>query len=293
MKHKSPNTQLSITLKDGRQLGFAEYGTHEGKPILFFHGLPGCRLDASHFHEVALSNHYRLIGIDRPGMGLSTINKKRSILSWADDVEEFANHLALQKFAIIGHSGGAPYVAACAYRIPERLDGVAIVAGMGPFEIPEATTCLNRGQRFINHAIKMIPWTATACMKLTMLMFKHPKMLQAAMKQLPEIDRISFHSLGSQEEITAILMEPFRDGISGPAKDMQLAVNPWGFSLANIKLNCPVTIWQGGLDTQAPAIHAELYAKLIPKAKLTFFKQEGHISILVNKIEEILQSITV
>ncbi len=293
MKNKNPNTQLSITLKDGRQLGFAEYGSPDGKPIFFFHGLPGCRLDASHFHEVALSNHYRLIGIDRPGMGLSTIDQKRSILSWADDVEEFANHLALQKFAIIGHSGGAPFVAACAYRIPERLNGVAIVAGMGPFEIPEATACLSRGQRFINYAIKIIPWTAIACMKLTVLMFKYPKMLQVAMKKLPEIDRISFHSLGSHEEITAILMEPFKEGVSGPAKDMQLTVNPWGFSLANIKLNCPVTIWQGGLDRQAPAIHAELYARLIPNAKLTFFKQEGHISLLVNKIEEILQSITV
>ena len=91
MKNKSPNTQLSMTLKDGRQLGFAEYGSPDGKPIFFFHGLPGCRLDASHFHKVALSNHYRLIGIDRPGMGLSTINENRSILSWADDVEEFAN----------------------------------------------------------------------------------------------------------------------------------------------------------------------------------------------------------
>ena len=229
----------------------------------------------------------------QPGMGLSTIDQKRSILSWADDVEELANHLALQKFAIIGHSGGAPYVAACAYRIPERLDGVAIVAGMGPFEIPEAIACLNHGQRFIHHAIKMIPWTATACMKLTVMMFKYPKMLHAAMKQLPEIDRISFYSLGSHEEITAILMEPFKEGAAGPAKDMQLTVNPWGFSLANIKLNCPVTIWQGGLDTQAPAIHAELYAKLIPNAKLTIFKQEGHISLLVNKIEEILQSILV
>ena len=292
MKNKNPNIDLFMTLKDGRHLGFAEYGAPDGKPIFFFHGLPGCRLDARHFHEVALSNHYRLIGIDRPGMGLSTINTNRSILSWADDVEAFANHLALQKFAIIGHSGGAPFVAACAYKIPERLNGVAIVAGMGPFEIPEAIACLNRGQRFINYAIKIFPWTATACMKLTVLMFKYPRMLQAAMKQMSEVDRISFHSLGSPEEITAILMEPFRAGVAGPAEEMQLTVNPWGFSLADIKLNCPITIWQGGLDRQAPAVHAELYANLIPNAKLTFFKQEGHISILVNKIEEILQSIT-
>jgi hypothetical protein len=30
-----------IELKDGRMLGYAEYGAHEGKPVFYFHGFPG------------------------------------------------------------------------------------------------------------------------------------------------------------------------------------------------------------------------------------------------------------
>ncbi len=86
-------------------------------------------------------------------------------------------------------------------------------------------------------------------------------------------------------------METYRHGTEGAAHEIQLSLKPWGFNIADIK--CPVTIWHGGLDNQAPAKHAEVYAKLIPNAKLTFFQQEGHISILTNKFEEISRSITV
>jgi pimeloyl-ACP methyl ester carboxylesterase len=82
MKHKTENNSFYLELKDGRQLGFAEYGDQDGQPIFYFHGLPGSRLEAGHLHEIAVANNYRLIGLDRPGMGLSSIEPKRSILSW-------------------------------------------------------------------------------------------------------------------------------------------------------------------------------------------------------------------
>lgn len=289
MKSKVSKEHVTITLPDGRELGFAEYGEPAGAPILYFHGLPGCRLDASHLHNAALQNHYRLIGIDRPGMGLSSLDEKRSILSWADDVEAFVDLLDIKKFSIIGHSGGAPFVAACAYKMPDRLHAAAIVSGMAPFEIPEATASLARGQRFINNAIKAMPWIATLMMKLTLMMVKKPGMLQKILKQMPEVDQLAFQSLGSSEIIAAMMMETFRYGVVGASQEIQLTLKPWGFHLEDIK--CPVTVWQGGLDKQAPKMHAELYAKLIPNAKLTFFKNEGHISLLTNKGEDILRSV--
>ena len=291
MKNHTLNDRLSIKLKDGRQLGYADYGDPGGKPIFFFHGLPGSRLDARPLHHIALLHHYRLIGIDRPGMGLSCFDKKRSILSSVNDVEAFADCLNIKKFSIIGHSGGAPFVAACAYKIPDRLNGVAIVAGMAPFEIPEATISLSHGRRILNGAIKAMPWVATGMMKLTLMMFKKPGMLNYGLKQMAEVDQLALRSQGSSDALAAGLMEAFRHGIAGASQDMQLTAKPWGFDLANIKLKCPVTIWHGGLDNQVPAMHAELYAKLIPNATLTFFKHEGHLSLLTNKGEDILRSI--
>lgn len=289
MNNKTTSDRLSMTLPDGRQLGYAEYGDPTGKPIFYFHGFPGSRLEAGHLQKIALSNLYRLIGIDRPGMGISSLEPKRSILSWAKDVETFADYLGINKFSIVGHSGGAPFVAACAYKLPHRLHGAAIVSGIAPFEIPEATATLARGNRFINGAIRTMPWIATGLMKLSLTMFKKPWMLKQALKQMPEVDRLVVRSLGSNETISAVLSEPFKHGVVGAAQEFQLIVSPWGFDLANIK--CPVTIWQGGLDKQVPLAHAKIYTKLIPNATFTFFNDEGHLSILKNHGEEILRRI--
>ncbi|MSP52970.1 MAG: alpha/beta hydrolase [Gammaproteobacteria bacterium] len=257
--------------------------------IFYFHGLPGSRLDASYLQNIALLNQYRLIGIDRPGMGLSSFAPKRTILSWPDDVEAIADSLNISKFSIIGHSGGAPFVAACAYRLPERLNGAAIVSGMAPFEHSEVTASLTRGQRFINKAIKVMPWVATVLMKITSFMIKRPTMLKQMLKQLPDVDRRVIENTDNDITFIDSVKEAFRQGVMGASFEIQLTLKPWGFRLEDI--NYPITIWQGGLDKQAPAAHANLYASLVPNAKLTFFKDEGHLSLLINQGENILRSI--
>lgn len=284
----SNDDALTVTLKDGRKLGFAEYGDPLGKPIFYFHGLPGSRLEAGHLHNSALLNHYRLIGIDRPGMGLSSVHQQRSILSWVDDVLAFADCLGVNKFSIIGHSGGAPFVAACATKIPHRLIGAAIVSGMAPFENSEATASLACGQKLVNKAIKVMPFIASGLMKLTWLMLKKPGLLKKMLKQMAEVDQRVFHNEKSSNLFINATMEAFRNGVFGASQEIQLTLKPWGFNVADIK--CPITIWQGELDKQAPLAHANLYARLIPHAKLTLLKQEGHISLLINHGEEILRS---
>ena len=62
-----------LTLKDGRSLGYTEHGVQEGKPIFYFHGFPGSRLDwlFSDANNSATRLNARIIAVDRPGMGLS------------------------------------------------------------------------------------------------------------------------------------------------------------------------------------------------------------------------------
>ncbi|MDA9271970.1 alpha/beta hydrolase [bacterium] len=289
MSNKTEQSHPVVTLKDGRKIGYVEYGVPNGRPIFYFHGFPGSRLDAGYLQRIALLLQYRLIGIDRPGMGFSSFAPRRSILSWVDDVEAVANGLNIDKLSIIGHSGGAPFVAACAYKISHRLNGAAIVSGMAPFEYPEATASLASGQRFINKAIKAMPWIATVLMKITFAMTKRPRMLKQMLMQLPEVDKHVIQDEANSQVFINSTKEAFRQGMTGAAYEFQLILRPWGFKLEDI--DYPITIWQGGLDKQTPIEHANLYAKLIPKAKLTLFKKEGHLSVLVNHGDAILRSI--
>ena len=285
MKHEK-----FITLSDGRKLGFAEYGHPAGMPILYFHGTPGSRLEAGLYHKQAADNGYRLIGLDRPGMGLSSADKKSSVLSWPKDVENFADCLKLDKFSIVGGSGGAPFVAACAYAIPDRLRGAAIVSGMAPLEIPESKIGMPRQQRFMNSLAQTLPWVTPIMMKLTSMALKNPKMLSQMIKQLPEADQIQFRDPEKCKAIINSSLEAFRNSTAGPAHEINILMHPWGFNLEDIKI--PVTIWHGALDTRAPLSHAKIYASLIPNSSLRIFENEGHISLMFNQIENILQEIS-
>src|SRR3954453_12685143 len=61
-----------IRLRDGRTLGFAEYGDPGGMPVICNHGGLSSRLDVAPAHESAKQHRLRLLAPDRPGIGLSS-----------------------------------------------------------------------------------------------------------------------------------------------------------------------------------------------------------------------------
>lgn len=285
------NTQAILQLKDGRNIGYAEYGNPQGKPIFYFHGFPSSRLEAGHFHEIALSKQYRLIGLDRPGMGLSSPHKDRNILSWVSDVTEFADALNIEKFSIVAHSGGAPFAAACAYQIPDRLNGVAIVSGMAPFERSDLKARMSFGEKCMNMLIGAFPWLSKVMMLLTRMGLNNSDgfIMSQTIKTLPEVDQVYFNNLEQKRAMINASLEAFKEGVSGPAQEINLLFKPWGFELEKIK--CPLKIWHGSLDSQAPFYHAETYKKAIPHAELNIVEGEAHHSVLRNNIKSILKSI--
>lgn len=121
-----------IQLVDGRKLGYAEYGITSGKPVLFFHGTPGSSRLHPDLAKIAAQNDVRLIAVDRPGYGLSDSQAKRTFLSFADDINALTHFLGVKKFSIIGFSGGSPYPLACAYKLPARVNKIALVASIVP-----------------------------------------------------------------------------------------------------------------------------------------------------------------
>ena len=134
-----------ITLPEGRLLGYAEYGVPNGSPVLFFHGSPGSSYIHSDMAGIAAQRGIRLIAVDRPGYGLSGSQPGRTMLAWPDDIAVLADVLGLQRFAIIGFSGGSPYTLACAYRLPNRVTKIALAGAFAP-----------RSARRYEHA----PWLA-------------------------------------------------------------------------------------------------------------------------------------
>ena len=137
-KHIAPPTKWSrtvpyITLPDGRRLAYESRGNPKSKfTALYLHGTPSCRLEFLGMNEGILDSvGLQLIGVDKPGYGQSDPHYGRSLQSFVRDLEHLADHLRLQRFLVIGVSGGGPYSWAIARYLPQRVQGVLIFSGAG------------------------------------------------------------------------------------------------------------------------------------------------------------------
>src|SRR4051812_15550026 len=120
-----------LRLRDGRELAYAEWGLLDGAPVFFFHGSPGGRLTRYGDDPLYRERGIRLITADRPGIGRSSPMPGRSVVDWAGDVEELADHLGLERFAMVSFSAGSPYGLACMARLRSRVSGGALVSPAG------------------------------------------------------------------------------------------------------------------------------------------------------------------
>lgn len=67
----------TLQLRDGRTLGYMRYGTPGGRPVFYFHGVPGSRCEGLLLDEPARALNVQVVAVDRPGYGLSSLQPGR------------------------------------------------------------------------------------------------------------------------------------------------------------------------------------------------------------------------
>ena len=281
----------TLQLEDGRLLGYAVYGDPEGRPIFYFHGFPGSRLEARLADHVAARLGVRLIALERPGFGLSDFKPGRTIIEWPDDVVKIADALGINRFAAIGVSGGGPYAAACALRIPERLTTVAIVCGLGPLDSPNSTDRMNRDNHLIFVLGRRLPWLARISLwRAAYQVRRNPEaMLGRMIVALPQPDKAVLARPEVKITMKDNFVEAFRSGSRGATCELLLHTRPWGFLLKDIATR--VDLWHGEQDASVPATMGKYLARTIPNCRAIFYPGEGHFSLVINHMEEILSGL--
>lgn len=280
-----------VVLSDGRRLAYAEYGDPHGQVVFFFHGAPGSRL-MRHPDEAILKRlGLRMITVDRPGYGYSDPKPHRSLLDWQIDVAELADALSVRRFSLIGVSGGGPYAAACAYRLPERVDRVALVSCPAPFDVPGLTRSLKFGQRLQFTLAVKAPWIVRLMMNSYVTAARKATPAEVAAKlqhDLPPLEVELMRQPGMVELMIADTREAMRQGGEACAYEWGLMASPWGFRPEAIAV--PVQIWHGDQDENVSLAMAQYLARVIPASNLTVCPGAGHLLALAHW-EEILRSL--
>lgn len=274
-------------------MGFAEFGDPHGLAIFYCHGFPASRLEGKLFDIAARQNNIRLIVMDRPGYGLSGPKRLAKIAHWTHDLIELANHLEIDRFGVLGVSGGGPYALACAYQFPSRLSAIGVVCGLGPV--------------YSNWALKRMKWPARIGFFLAKsapvllpvlygnmtakLMHWRPQMCQSLLTiAAPQSDRTVLRKPEVAENISGSIKAALHQGAKGALADFYRYVNDWGFKPENIEI--PINLWHGTVDTVVPACHTEYFANIIPKTRCEYLPGEGHFSLPILHIDEIFKRLT-
>ena len=280
----------AMQLNDGRQLGYAEFGSENGIPVFYFHGAATSRLEMPFDGQELLEKGVRVICTDRPGHGLSDFQPDRKLLDWPEDIKQLAEYLSLDKFYAIGYSHGGPYVLACCLQLSEKVISGSVVSGWAPPNRSGAYKKMPVGNRILNESARYFPWLNKKLRKMMMGMITGD--VQAAAQKLmasvPESDKEILASGRAKENLTVSVREGFRNGWEGVAHDDAVVNQDWGFDIRDIQT--PIQIWHGQLDVNMPFHAAEYLEKWIPNSRLMAMPGEGHF-VMIKHASKVLTSL--
>jgi pimeloyl-ACP methyl ester carboxylesterase len=250
--------------------------------VFILHGTPGSRVGPFPKTRVLYELGVRLISFDRPGYGGSDRLSSRRVADVVPDVVAIADALDLDRFAVLGRSGGGPHALACAALLPERVtragvlvslapwaaEGLDWFAGMADSNVREYTAAASRPELLTARLVQ-----AAARIKA------NPASHVASLSpEMPEADRRVVADFGIRALLAQNFAEALRDSADGWIDDALAFCAPWGFNLADIKV--PVLLWHGENDVFSPAAHARWLASQIPDAIMSIRPDTAHFAAL-------------
>ncbi len=269
----------TVQVGRGRKLGVAEFGTPDGQAVVWLHGTPGARRQIpQEARRVADERGLRIVGIDRPGVGLSPAHQYRSVFDFTADLEHVVDKLGIDRFSTIGLSGGGPYALAAAAGLPDRVQSVGVLGGVVPSVGPDAPP--DGLVAFAKRFSSVLPW------------IRHPSgfLLTAAVRMAkplgsPALDLYARFSPPGDREVLGRpeIKEMFLDDLSrnggrsmrAVVADGILFTRDWGFEPADI--DAPVWWWHGDADNIVPLSHAESFLPHLRRGTLHVRPGESHL----------------
>ncbi|WP_231873205.1 MULTISPECIES: alpha/beta hydrolase [Kitasatospora] len=271
-----------IDTPDGGVLAVETSGDPSGRPVFLLHGTPGSRVGPAPRGAVLARMGVRLISFDRPGYGESTRLPGRDVAAAAADVTTIADALGLDRFAVVGRSGGGPHALACAALLPERVLRAATQVSLAPRHADgldwfDGMTPSN--ERAYRQAELGPPRISGPFQVRSRVIRRDPaQLIRNLVPELSTPDRTVVADIGIRRMLHSTYRQAFRYGADGWIDDVLAFIADWGFTVDTIGV--PVRIWHGADDKFSPVGHSSWLADHIPGAQLYLEPGAAHFGSL-------------
>jgi len=246
------------------------------------------RLYGPHVRDAA-ARGLRLISYDRPGYGGSSPQPGRTVADCVGDVRAICAELGIDRLATWGPSGGGPHVLACAALLPDLVTAAASLASLAPYGAEGLDYFAGMGQDNVD-SIRLLLTDEAAARAQT------DEDREEVLATSPEDFAKAFESLLAPTDAAALRGElaeylttseqgGLAPGSQGWHDDNRAHISPWGFDLAAITV--PVLLLHGRQDMFVPSGHGEWLAAHIPGVEARLLDDDGHLTLLQNRIPEV------
>jgi pimeloyl-ACP methyl ester carboxylesterase len=280
-----------VQLQGGGHLAYSEYGPANGTPVLFCHGWPSSRTMAQLTDGAARELGIHIISPDRPGISASAFVANRKLVDWPVIVPELMNPLGIREFRILAISGGAPYAYATGWQMPERVRAIAVVSGAPPIVDLADETGLLRLYRWMlalyrkhPHLVRATFYLARPIASLRPPVRFRPLLLR--LLKLQPCDSAALRDSAAFEACFESQRRAWRASAKGVMADAEIYARRWGFGLEDVDV--PVRLWHGKQDRAFSVEIAKEVAKRLPNCTARYIDNEGHYSLPIRHMREIL-----
>lgn len=258
--------ERDVHLPGGRTLrAYATEGDDAATAVLWHHGTPNLGAPPAPLFDAAQRLGLRWIAYDRPGYGGSTERPGRTVADAAEDAAAVADALGAERFAVMGHSGGASHALATAALLGDRVLAAVAVSGLAP-----------PGAEGLDWYAGMIP-SGQASLRAAAAGREAKARFEAEHGDAydPQFTDGDLAALAGEWSWFETVLAP---GASGLLDDDIAYTSPWGCDPAAI--DRPVLLLHGEADGIVPPGHARWLAGRIPSAELRLMPGDGHLSVL-------------
>lgn len=276
-----------VKAPDGRRLSVDSLGDPWGKPVFLCHGTPGVgrgpRPRGIVLHRLGI----RLISYDRPGYPGSERNPDRIVADAAEDVAAIADYFGIDRFSVVGRSGGAPHALACAAILNERVICAAIMSSLAPYDAAGLDWSAGMTEfnvtAYRNARADLVTLMATLNEQAGQVRGNPQGLLKQLWPELVSGDKDVIGDISLRQIIAQVHADALRETADGWIDDVVALSRPWGFDVSDI--TAPVKLWHGRNDVFSPVSHAYWLSQRIPHAVLKIEEAQAHfgsVEILVN-----------
>ncbi|MEV6929910.1 alpha/beta fold hydrolase [Dactylosporangium sp. NPDC051485] len=271
-----------LDLPGDRRIVYEDSGNRDGRPVILHHGTPGSADGPKPRHSILYRLGVRLVAYCRPGYGGSSRMRGRTVARAAGDVTALADALGLERFGVLGRSGGGPHALATAALLPDRVTRVAALVSLAP---PDAigldwygnmTTDNQRSYRAASLDEELI--AEQVRLRTNRVNDDPAHLLRLLREEMPQADKNMVEDETIERQLLRTYAVALGDGPYGWIDDLLALRAEWGFRFDDIR--SPVRLWHGADDRFAPVSHTRWLAEHVPGAQLEVESGAAHFAAL-------------